>query len=167
MNPYALLALTIAFVASVSAAGWSGFRLGEDHVRAERAADDLANANEQAAKTKEIEERYRAKEQASAEALAAIANDYEGKLTDAQRKTIMALDAIRSGAVRLRDPYAKPEACGSSAAEAVSSPGGRNGEKGGELSAELGAFLYSEAARADAYTEQLAACQKVIEADRK
>ena len=164
---YAYLIAAIIGLVALGAAGFQGYRLWADHVRAERAADDLANANEQAAKTKEIEERYRAKEQASATALAAIANDYEGKLTDAQRKTTMALDAIRSGAVRLRDPYAKTEACGSSAAEAVSSPGGRNGEKGSELSAEFGAFLYSEAARADAYTEQLAACQAVIAADRK
>ena len=165
MNGYILAA--IAGLVALGAAGYEGFRLGADHVRAERAATDLANANEQAAKTREIEERYRAKEQASAQALQAVANDYEGKLTDAQRKTTIALDAIRSGAIRLRDPYAKPEACGSVAAEAGPSTSGRNGEKGGELSAEFGAFLYSEAARADAYTEQLTACQKIIEADRK
>lgn len=167
MNPYALLSITIAFVASVSIAGWGGFRLGADHVRAERAATDLANANEQTAKTREIEERYRAKEQASAQALQAVANDYEGRLTDAQRKTTIALDAIRSGAVRLRDPYAKPEACGSATAEAGPSPGGRNGSSAGELSGATSEFLVSEAARADAIVLQLTACQQIVASDRR
>ena len=164
---YGYFIAAIAGLVALGAAGFQGYRLGSDHVRAERAADDLANANEQAAKTKEIEERYRAKEQASAQALAAIANDYEGKLTDAQRKTTMALDAIRSGAVRLRDPYGKPEACGSSAAEAVSSPGGRNGDTAGQLSGATSEFLVSLAAEADRNTVQLAACQAVIAADRR
>lgn len=165
MNGYILAA--IAGLLGLAVGGYTGYGLGEDHVRAERAATDLANANKQAQKTREIEERYRAKEQASAEALQAVAHDYEGRLTDAQRKTTMALDAIRSGSVRLRDPYAKPEACGSVSAEAGPGTSGRNGEKGGELSAEFGAFLYSEAARADAYTEQLTACQQVVISDRK
>ena len=164
---YGYLVAAIVGLVALGAAGFQGYRLGADHVRAEYAARDIANANEQAAKTREVEERYRAKEQASAQAVAQIANDYEGRLTDAQRKTTIALDAIRSGSVRLRDPFAKPEACGSSAAEAVASPGGRDGYSAGQLSGATSEFLVSLASEADRNTLQLAACQAVLASDRR
>ena len=55
-----------AFVVMVALAGtgWKAYGLGADHVRAEYAARDIAQANEAAAQTKRIQDDYRAKEQA-------------------------------------------------------------------------------------------------------
>ena len=162
---YLIGALVVAVL--VAGAGYKGYSLGQDNIRAEYAARDLANANEQAAKTKEIEERYRAKEQASAQALAQVSTDYERKLTDAQGKTRIALDAIRSGALRLRDPYADNQAGRGCVPDATASAPGRNDPAPSELSGKLAEYLVSEATRADAYTTQLGACQAALRADRQ
>ena len=166
-NVTTLAILAVVFMVAVAGAGYKGYRLGSDAVHAEYAKRDLQQANEAAAFTKATEEKYRAQEQAHSQALAQVSATYEGKLTDAQAKTTLALNAIRSGSIRLRDPAAKPEACGSSAAEAGTAASGRNGSSAGELSADASGFLYSEAARADAYTEQLTACQAALVADRQ
>lgn len=162
---YLIGALVVAVL--VSGAGYKGYQLGGDHVRSEYAARDLANANEQAAKTKEIEERYRAKEQASAQAIAQVSGDYERKLTDAQGKTRIALDAIRSGSVRLRDPGADQQASRGCPAETPASTGRRDGDTQGRLSGAASEFLLGLAADADRNTLQLAACQAVVAADRQ
>ena len=166
-NVQLYLVAAILGLVAMGAAGWKGYSLGSDHVRAEYAARDIAQANEAAAALKATQEKYRAIEQEQAASLAKVSGDYQKRLTDAQAKTALALNAIRSGAVRLRDPYAKPETCGSAAAETGTGTGRRDGSKAGELSEEFGALLYSEAARADEYTEQLTACQSVVAADRR
>ena len=159
-----LVAAIIGLVA-LGAAGFQGYRLGGDHVRAEYAARDLKAANEAAALTKATEEKYRAQEQAHSQAVAQIANDYEWRLTDAQAKTTLALNAIRSGGLRLRDPGA--QACGDTAPGTPASTSGRDGASAGGLSNQASEFLYSEAARADSVVLQLSACQAVIQADRR
>ena len=91
------LLAAIAGLVALAGVGYKGYSLGADHVRAEYSARDLAAANEAAAFTKATEEKYRAKEQASAQALAQVANDYEGKLNAANTAKDTALNAIRSG----------------------------------------------------------------------
>lgn len=163
---YAILGLVA--VLALAGAGAKGYSLGKDNVRAEYAARDLQAAADAQAAYKAIAEKYRAKEQADAQALATVANDYERRLKDARGKTTVAMDALRSGALRLRDPGAVgQQAGGNCAPETPPSTGKRDGEKGAGLSDQASEFLLTEAARADAYTEQLAACQAVIEADRK
>ena len=168
MNPYVLLAATIGFVVAVATAGITGYHRGQENVRAEYAARDLAAAAEAAAKTKEIQDKYRAIEQAQAQEISKVANDYERRLTDAKAKTTVALDAIRSGSVRLRDNYAAGNEAGRGCPSGSAAPAGvGDGKAGAELSPELASFLVSEAGRADSYTAQLSACQQVIEADRR
>lgn len=167
--PNVTLYLTGALVVAVLVvgAGYKGYQLGGDHVRSEYAASDIANANEQAAKTKEIEDRYRAKEQAAAQALAQVSADYQRKLADAQGKTRIALDAIRSGSLRLHDPYADQQACGGKLPDAAAAPAGRNGSSAGELSGKTAEFLVSLSGEADRNTVQLAACQAALLKDRQ
>ncbi len=157
----------LAFMVVLGASCYKAYNLGANNVRAEYAARDLQQANEAAAATKAVEEKYRAKEQASAQALAQVSTDYERKLTDAQSKTTLALNAIRSGSVRLRDPYAKPEACSGGLPEAAASSSGPNGPTAGGLSRETSEFLVQLAAEADRNTRQLAATQAALVADRQ
>lgn len=165
VNLYLIGALVAAIL--VGATGWKAYRLGQDNVRAEYAARDLQQAAAAAAAYKATEEKYRAKEQAAAQALAQVSGDYERKLTDAQGKTRIAMDAIRSGSLRLRDPGAKPQACGSSAASPAASASERDGPTAGQLSGAAADFLLTIAAEADRNTLQLTACQAVVAADRK
>jgi len=162
---YGYLVAAIAGLVALGAAGYEGYQLGGDHVRAEYAARDIKQAKEAAALAQATQEKYRAQEQAHSQAVAAIANDYQGRLTDAQAKTAIALNAIRSGSVRLRDPGAK--ACGDPAPGTPAAPGRGNGDTAGGLSDQLATFLVSEAARADQVVLQLTACQAVIISDRK
>jgi hypothetical protein len=165
MNVYLIGALVAAVL--VAGAGLKGYGLGKDHVRAEYAARDLQQANENAAFAQKINEGRRVKEQGWAKDLAAVSAHYQGRLTDAEAKTTLALNAIRSGSVRLRDPGAKPETCRGSGSGITAPAGRRDGSTTGELSRLASEFLYSEAARADRHTEQLSACQAALLADRK
>lgn len=165
-NVYLYLVAGIAFLVAVGAAGAKGYFLGADHVRSEYAARDIAAANEAAAQTKRLQDEYRAKEQASAVALAAVSKDYQGRLTDAQAKTRIAMDAIRAGGLRFRDPGA--EARRDCPAEAAASAAGRDGAESGRLlSQDAAVFLTDLAAEADRNTIQLVACQAVVAADRR
>ncbi len=165
MNVTTILMAVVAGLVALGAAGYKGYRLGGDSVRAEYAARDLAAVTEAAKETKRIQDEYRAKEQASAVALAAVSTDYQKRLTDAQAKTALALNAIRSGSVRLRDPGA--QACSGGASEAAATAAGRDGATAGGLSGAASEFLLSEAARADSVVLQLTACQGVVTADRR
>lgn len=163
---YAYLVAAIVGLVALGAAGFQGFRLGSDHVRAEYAARDLAAVTEAAALTQATQEKYRAQEQAHSQAVAQIATDYQGRLTDAQAKTALALNAIRSGSVRLRDPGA--QACSDPAPGVAAAPSRSDGASdGGFLSQDAAIFLTGLAADADRNTLQLAACQQVVISDRK
>lgn len=153
---------------AIAGASYKAYHLGANNVRAEYAARDLQAAAEAQAAYKAVAEKYRAKEQADAQALAQVANDYERRLKDAKSKTSIALDAIRSGSLKLRDPGTASNQAGRDCpAQTTASAVVGDGSTGAELSRDASAFLYSEAARADAYTEQLGACQAALEADRR
>lgn len=167
MNVTTLAIAALVVAAMVAGAGYKGYELGEDHVRAEYAARDIQQANENSAFAQKIQEGRRAKEQAWASALSTVSTDYQKRLTDAEGKTTIALNAIRGGGLRLRDPFAKSEACGSSGGQTASTASGRDGAKAGELSGPTSEFLVSLAAEADRNTLQLTACQKALISDRK
>ena len=165
MNPYVLMAAAIGFLVAIGVSGYEGYSLGADHVRAEYAARDLAQANEAAAALKATQDKYRAIEQEQAQSLAKVSTDYQKRLTDAQAKTALALNTIRANG--LFDRSAKPQADCRGTAETAASTNGRDGASGSRLSDKFAEFLISEAARADAYTLQLTACQAVLTAERK
>ena len=165
VTAYLLAALAVALL--VAGAAVKGYHMGQDNIRAEYAARDLQQANEAAAATKAVEEKYRAQEQAHAQALSQVSATYQGKLTDAQAKTTTALNAIRSGSIRMRDPGAVSKADCGSTASTVTAASGRDGDTQGGLSGTASEFLLTLAADADRNTLQLAACQAVVEADRR
>ena len=167
MSVVQYLVIALACIVALAGAGYKGYSLGSDHERAATLAQALQDANANAAFTKKLQEQYRAKEQEWSVALSAVSKDYQGRLGRVETAKNIALDSLRRGALVLRDPGAKPEACGSSASQVAPTAAGRDGEAPRGLSAEASGFLLSEAARADAYTEQLGACQAALEADRR
>ena len=167
MNVTTLAIAALVVMVAIGAAGVKGYNLGSDHERAATLAQSLQDANANAAFTKKLQEQYRAKEQEWSVALSAVSKDYQGRLGRVETAKNIALDSLRRGALVLRDPGAKPEACGSGTAQVAATAAGRDGKETGGLSAEASGFLLSEAARADAYTEQLGACQAALEADRR
>ena len=163
------LAAALAFVVALGAAGYKGYSLGADSVRAEYAARDLAAAAEAAAKTKEIQDKYRAIEQAQAQEISKVAHDYERRLTDAKAKTTVALDAIRSGSLRLRltDSSERPSG-GSCPAEATASSSQPDGAREGRFLGEVDStFLVTQASRCDEIVTRLNGTQDALEADRR
>lgn len=158
-----------ALVVMVALAGTyiQGRSDGGNLERAETLARDIQQAAENAAFAQKIQEGRRAKEREWAGALSAVSTDYQARLTNAEGKTALALNAIRSGSIRLRDPFAKPEACGDPSGTATTAASGRNGSARGELSGALAEYLVSLATEADRNTLQLTACQAALLADRK
>ena len=167
MNVTTLAIAALVVMVAIGAAGVKGYNLGSDHGRAATLAQAIQDANANAAFTKKLQEQYRAKEREWSVALSAISKDYQGRLGRVETAKNIALDSLRRGALVLRDPGAKPEACGSGSTQVATPAAGRDGEAPRGLSAEASGFLLSEAARADAYTEQLGACQAALEADRR
>ena len=167
MNVTTLAIAALVVMVAIGAAGVKGYSLGSDHERAATLAQALQDANANAAFTKKLQEQYRAKEQEWSVALSAVSKDYQGRLGRVETAKNIALDSLRRGALVLRDPGAKPETCGSGSTQVATPAAGRDGKETGGLSAEASGFLLSEAARADAYTEQLGACQAALDADRR
>ena len=111
-------------------------------------------------------QKIRAHEQAAAEKVAAVSRGYQKDLENANRAKTLAMDALRaSGGLRVAVTGCKADDAGTG--EAASGATGRDGGASTGLLAETdGAFLVSEASRADAVTLQLLACQRVVRADR-
>lgn len=137
-------------------------------VVSEYATRDLTDARESQAAYAAINERYRAKEQDQAKRLAGVSKTYQKELANAETAKIVALDAVRTGALQLRLTDSRCEAGGSPAGQAAAGAGGRDGAAGGQfLGPTDSAFLIAEASRADAVTQQLTACQAVVTEDRR
>jgi hypothetical protein len=101
---------------------------------------------------------------------ALLAADYQKDVDNAEARNRDVLNDLRAGALRLRDPGATACAAVSAGGQGAATPGAAtrsNDQAGGELSAQFAGFLLSEAARADAITLQLGACQAVIREDRR
>lgn len=166
-NPYILLAIVAAWIASLAGVG-----IWQNHAgaTAERVAWQAKEGKELIAANALIvvlETQARAAERAHATAISTISTTYQGKLTHAETQRKADVAAARSGAIRLFDPGASAQsACASGGGEAVTRAGGRDGGEGAGLSPDAAEFLLSEANRADAIVEQLTSCQAVVRADR-
>lgn len=168
MNPYAILAACLAWAGTLAAVGGWQHHAGRTTERAEwqdREIGELRTANQ---KILDITTAARRAEHENAAALAAVATDYERKLDAAKDRHARDIAAVRSGALRLRDPHsAGLPACGSAAAPVGTGAGGRDGPAPGELSEAAAGFLLQLTDDADAVAEQLAACQRVVIEDRR
>ena len=175
MNPYAIIALLIAWGLSLAGVGWWQRNDGETAERSAwqgRENAELVAAN---GKIKTLEEGARKAEQDKAAALAAISTDYERKLSDANKQRAADAAAVRAGSLRLRDPSSPGlHACGGLATETAAGTGQRDGGAAGELSpttagvlsAAASGFLLDLVNEADDVARQLAACQRVVIEDR-
>lgn len=168
MNPYVIIGLIAAWIASLVGVGY--WQNGAGHVDERttwqaRENGELRTAN---ATIKALQEKARKSEHDHAAALSAVSSDYERKLGDANKQRAADAAALRAGTLRLRDPNPTGlRSCGSLGTQIGASPGGRDGAQGGELSDAAAEFLLDLASDADDIARQLAACQEVVVKDRE
>ena len=168
-NPYVILALLVAWLASTAAVGYWQRHDGAAQVmvacqRTQAAESARATVAIQAAQTA-----ARAREQQYAAGLTTISTTYQEALTHAQTQHTSDLAAIRSGALRLRVQYpaaASVRSGDSSASTTAATSGGRDGSQGTDLPGSVAVDLLALADDADNIARQLAACQAVIVQDR-
>lgn len=167
INPYLIIALLLAWLASVVGVGYWQHSAGVTATTlayAKRDNADLAAAN---SKIKALEETYRLAEQLRAAQISNIADTYEKELKNANDKTTALIAAARAGTVRLHDPQAaRLPADGSHTAQTITGPGGCDDQAGAELSEPSAEFLLALTGEADDVTRQLGACQAVVRSDR-
>ncbi len=168
INPWVIVALGIAWLASLAGVGWWQRHDGaaaEKVVWQERTNTELASAN---AEILRLENQARAQEAKHAAVMATISkrNLEEKQRVETQHQADVA--AVRAGTLVLRDPGAATgEACAGAASPPGTAAGGRDGGAGGQLSGAAAEFLLTEASRADVVARQLAAAQAVIVEDRR
>lgn len=163
MNPYLILGVLVAVIASFFAGQHNGTRL-EKARWLERENVEIVAANK---KIQELETAARAAETQHATAVATIATTLEGERNAARAETERLRAAARAGTVRLRDPGARQDACPSGAAETGPAPGKRDGPATAELSGAAADFLLGLTGEADEVVRQLTACQALVLEDRK
>jgi len=148
-------------VAAAFGAGWSwnGDRLQAawDAEKAELNAEAVEAV--QAAMSNALEA-----ERDAAQKLAATSTKYQKALKEKQGEEAAAIDRARTGGLFIN---AKCPSSGDGVSEASSGASGRDGETRVELPREDGEFLIRLAAEADRVTEQLNACQSILEQERK
>ena len=176
MNPYAIIALLVVWIASLAGVGYwqnDAGHVAERTTWQTRENTELRDANN---KITNLEEGARKAEQDKATALASISTDYERKLSDANKQRADDSAALRAGTLRLRDPSATGlRACGSVTTETAAGTGQRDGGAAGELSAApagvlsvaASGFLLDFSNDADDVARQLASCQRVVTEDRE
>ena len=129
----------------------------------------LAEENANAAKSiQAAEESARQKEHDSAQRIQSISADYQRKLANEKTKYKSVDARVADGSFRLLDSSATAVCPDNGGTPQASAPaGGSNGAEGCKLSANTSRSLWFLATNADDVATQLAACQAVIEADRK
>ena len=168
-NPYVILALLVAWLASMAGVGYWQRHDGAAQVlvacqRTQAAESARATFAIQAAQTA-----ARASEQQHAAGLATISTAYQQELSHAQAQHAADLAAIRTGDLRLRVQYPAATAVHTdddSASTTAATAGGRDGSQGSDLPGSVAVDLLALADDADNIARQLASCQAVIVQDR-
>ena len=167
-NPWLILGVVLVWLASLVGVGTWQRSDGATTERAkwvERENAELVAAN---AKIIELNAAARAQEARHAASLAVISTGHQQEIKNAQAQAIADRAAVRAGGLRLYDVAAPGlRACGSLPSPPGATAGGRDGRAAGELSGEATQFLFDLANDADAVARQLAACQRVVRADRE
>lgn len=164
-NPYILLAVVLAWAASLVGVGWWQRHDGAAATVAayeKRDNEALVAAN---AAIDQLNREARATEKAHTEQLATIGDHYATEFQVLEARRRRDVDAARDGAIRLRVAGACPPG-GGGAAEAPAAAAGRDGAQDAELPRAVTADLLALADDADAVVAQLTACQAVIVSDR-
>ena len=167
VNPWVLLGIGIAWLASLTAVGWWQNDAGHKAERLkwqQRESQELRDANQALTN---LQNKYRSTEQWHAEQLASIASARENERINHEKRRQADVAAARSGAVRLRfNAPTCPAADGGATPEAAAPAGERDGQARGELPPEIAADLLTLANDADDVARQLGDCQAVILQDR-
>lgn len=167
LNPYTWMigALVLAFV------GGSGYLYGRaDGKKIERAqwqAKELKASQDAQDALATAQAAVTAAERKSAQDLADVSTHYQKELNHVSATKDATIAALRTGAVRLRDPGTKYTLGSNAVPDFGASAGRSDGKAEGELSKELAEYLVTEASRADAIAIQLTSCQAVIIKDRE
>ena len=166
-NPWLIVALIVAWLASLAGVGYWQHQDGVNVTTAKY--DKRDNIALTAANTKlhDVEEKYRLAEQQHAVDLNNIAANYEKEKQDANVKTADLIRAARAGALRLYlHQAAGLPAARSGVPRVAAGAGGRDGAGGGRFSARDSEFLLNLTGRCNAVRDKLAACQSVVRSDR-
>lgn len=167
-NPWLIVGLGAAWLASIVAVGWWQREDGRAAERVDWQARDNDQIREANRAILRLTENARTAERAHGEAVAAIATHYEKELHDAKTQRERDRALLRTGGLRLRDPAAPGlGACDGTAAAPGTAAGLDHGRAPGQLSDAAAEFLLDLAGDADAVARQLAACQRVVIEDRR
>ena len=169
-SAYVYIGMAIAAAALAGVCYLAGRDI-ERSVWAEQQNSDLREANRA---LDAAHKAARIQEQEAARKVAAVSSTYQRDLANANRTKDIAMAALRSGALVLRDPVASSPPVSGGTAEAPACACGRDGPPGGVLSAsasrvlsgEASRFLIALASEADVVATQLQACQALVRADR-
>jgi len=150
------LMLVIALGIGVKLYDW-----GHDTARADCDNEQSAALMGAVKQIAELQEKNRLQQQQ----ITVTADAMERTLKDETTKRDTIITDLRNNVISLRDKYARaPVACDLPAAAPGSGVG--DATPGCRLSQQTSEYLVSEAARADEVANQLAACQKILRADR-
>ncbi len=166
MNPYVILGIVIAWIASLGAVGWWQNAAGHTAERVTWQARENKELQDANASIKRLEEAARAAEQAHATELAKIGENHQKEIADAQAQKDRDVAAARAGRIVLRIPAPCKAADGSQPAKTPAAPGVGDGGTTAELPRSVTEDLLSLANDADAVVRQLGECQAVIRSDR-
>ena len=156
-----------AIVVFIAAGAWfHGFQKGGAVARSEYAERDLKASEAARIAEGAIVAKYRAKEAAWQKSLTSVSAGSQKRLIE-NAQALIAARAAGGVANGLRAACEAGRPTGSIAPETAGTASGRNGAASAGFLEELGAFLESEANRADAVTIQLGACQAILEAERQ
>lgn len=166
MNPYVILGLVIAWVASLAGVGY--WQNGAGHTAERVTWQARENTELQAANAKifELEEAARAAEAAHTTELDKIAQRHQREIADAEVQKEADVAAARAGRIVLRIPAPCKDPNGGEGTAATAAPGVGDGGATAELPREITANLYALADDADKVVRQLAECQAVVVEDR-
>lgn len=165
-NAYTLLVAILVWILSVVGVGFWQYDAGRTFERVEWQTKETQRLRELNSENDRLRTAAIETERQHAAALASISTSYQEKLNNEKAQTARLRADLRSGTVRLRLPDPKGSTGIKHPAEPSTSAGRCNGSEGGELPPATAEFLYTLAADADEITEQLAACQAVVQADR-
>ena len=167
LNPYTWIigALVLAFVGG--SAYVSGRMDGKKIERSAWTTKELKATQDAADAIAKAHDEVQIAEQKHAQELQDVSITYQKELNNVSAKKDATIAALRTGAIRLRDPGTRYTLGANTLPNAGASARGCNGKAVSQLSDELAEFLTTEASRADAIVDQLTACQKVVVKDRE
>lgn len=166
MNPYLIIALIAAWLASLVGVGYWQNDAGHVDERSAwqaRENDELQQANTTITR---LNTEAREKEAIHAQQLADVSTNYQKEIQHAKDQRNRDVAAARSGALVLRYDVAGQATDTSGAGAPGASTGRCDGQAGAELPREISANLLDLVNDADDVTRQLDACQQIVRADR-